>query len=193
MSTKIYTGYRLAAGTDIWAFTEKLREQGNTLRNQLDLNAIERFGEGAEVERVGQGEGAFPKREGFLMAGYLGWDKLMRDLGESRLSDPHQLSATFIRDPKTDRILALLYAGAKMQHVFIDQPEVEYFGYWNNTDPDSDCTEEEWAEREETWERCLGGDPPIRRGISFDLRAGPTDGIIEMIYGLLESPVGEKA
>lgn len=182
MSTKIYYGYRLAADTDIWTFTERLREQGNELRSQLDLNAIERFGESAEAERIGRGEGPFPTREGLLMAGYMGWKALNDQLGESRLSDPHQLAVTFIRDPKTDRILALLYAGAKMQHVFVDQPEVEYFGYWNNTDPDENCTEEEWAEREETWERCLGGDPPIRRGIGFDLRADPTDGIIEMIY-----------
>lgn len=182
MSTKIFNGYRLKAGTDLWEFTERLREEGNELRNRLDMEAVEVFAERAEAERITSGEGPFPSVESRLMSGYLGWSELMHTLGESRIGDPHRLSVTFIRDTKTDRILALLYAGSKMEEVFTRQPEVEFFGYWNNTDPDEDCTELEWEEREEVWERMLGFDPPIRRGISFDLRADSTDGIVEYIY-----------
>lgn len=179
MSTKIHEGYRLAPGTDIWEFTERLRAQGNELRNKLDMEAIETFAQAAENER-----GEFPSREARLMAGYHGWADLMRTLGESRISDPHQLSVTFIRDPKNGRILARLYAGSKMEEVFTKQPEVEYFGYWDNSDPDEDCTEDEWRERKDSWERSVKMEAPIRHGISFDLRADSTDGIIEMIYGM---------
>lgn len=182
MSTKIYYGYRLAEGTNIWTFTEKLRERGNELRDQLDMEVVEKFTEGAVSKRLAEGKEVPETREARLLFGYHGWSEVMRQLGESRLGDPHRLSVTFIRDTETGRILALLYAGSKMEEVFTSMPEVEYFGYWNNTDPDENCTELEWEEREEVWERVLGDDAPVRRGISFDLRADPTDGIVEMIY-----------
>lgn len=182
MSTKIYEGYRLAEGTDIWDFTERLREQGNLERDRLDLDVIEKFADGVIAKRAEDGKEAPATEEARLMCGYFGWSELMGELGESRLGDPHQLSVTFIKDVVTGRICCLLYAGSKIEHVFKGQPEVEFFGYWNNSDPDENCTPEEWMEREETWERIMGIDPPVRRGISFDLRADSTDGIVEMIY-----------
>ena len=187
MSTKIYEGYRLKSGTGIWEFTERLRAQGNVLRDRLDMEAIERLADGAIAKRIAEGKDAPTTPQARLMGGYFAWQDVMKQLGESRIGDPHRLSVTFIRDSVTNRILALLYAGSAMEEVFTSQPEVEYFGYWNNTDPDESCTEEEWAEREETWERCLGMDAPVRRGVSFDLRADSTDGIIEMIYGMGEA------
>lgn len=182
MSTKIYHGYRLAAGTDIWEFTERLREQANVVRDRLDLEAIERAAEQLQAKRIIDGKGPFPDRESRLLAGYHIWDEVNRKLGSSRLSDPHQLDVTFIRDTATNRILALLYAGRETTKVFELQPGVEEYGYWNNADPPADVTEDEWEERRVVWDRCLGWDPPVRRGISFDLRGDPTDGIVEMIY-----------
>lgn len=37
-------------------------------------------------------------------------------------------------------------------------PELEEFGYWDNTDPDEGATEEQWKEREEVWSRLLPAD-----------------------------------
>ena len=181
MSTKIYNGYRLAPGTDIWAFTERLREQGNARRDELDGGVIEQL-----ASRIQEPEGGWNSPQARLMRGYIAWDEVMRQLKDSRLGDPHQLSVTFIRDQETGRILALLYAGSAIEEVFTGQPEVEEYGYWNNADPPEHVTEAEWEEREGAWDRCLGYDPPIRRGISFDLRANATDGIVEMIYRELE-------
>jgi hypothetical protein len=186
VSVKIYEGYRLAEGADIWEFTERLRREGNELRNRLDLEAIEAMAGAEERKRRAEGRNVGETREARLMLGYHAWRELEEALGESRLSDPHQLSATFIRDPGSGRILARLYAGSKMEHVFTGQPGVEPFGYWDNSDREEGCTDEEWEERKAAWLRCLGPgfmDPPVRRGISFDLRGSMSDGIVEMIYG----------
>lgn len=184
MSTKIYNGYRLAADTDVWEFTERLREQGNDERDRLDLEAIERAAEQLEAKRIADGGdlSPSPSPEARLMSGYLVWDELMRGLKDSRLGDPHQLDVTFIRDAETGRIYCLLYAGNSISHVFTEQPEVEEYGYWNNADQPEDVSDEEWEERRAVWDRILGWDPPVRRGLGFDLRADATDGIVEMIY-----------
>lgn len=40
---------------------------------------------------------------------------------------------------------------------FFENEVFEYYGYWNNTDPDEDVTEEEWKQREEDWYTALPG------------------------------------
>ena len=183
MSTKIFHGYRLAEGTDIWEFTERLRRDGNVLRDELDMEVIERFSEGVVNERR-QKDQELPKTdEARLMLGYHGWHELMIELKDARIGDPHQLEVCFIKDPGTGRIMALLYAGSKMEAFWESQPEVEPWGYWNNTDQPEGVTEEEWEERRQAWERCLPNwSPPARQALTFQLRCDPTDGIIEMIY-----------
>jgi hypothetical protein len=183
VSTKIYNGYRLAPDTDLWEFTERLRSEGNPRRDALDLEVITAAAESVAARQATvDGKVTERSREAHLMGGYHAWDEAMRQLAESRLGDPHQLDVTFIRDPETNRILALLYAGSKIEEVFTGQPEVTEYGYWDNTDQPEDVTDEEWEERRVTWDRCLGYDPPVRRGVSFQLRGSATDGIVEMIY-----------
>lgn len=41
---------------------------------------------------------------------------------------------------------------------------LEEFGYWDNTDPDEDCSEEAWAYREKAWEEALGNDSWVTAG-----------------------------
>jgi hypothetical protein len=57
--------------------------------------------------------------------------------------------------------------------------KLEYWGYWNNTDPDEDCSEEEWEQRKQDWD-VLGYEPPITVGFSFE------------IYGRYQSPEDVK-
>lgn len=183
MSTKIYHGYRLAEGTDVWEFTERLRREGNEERDRLDMEVVEKLAEAAMQKRLDDGKELPQTEEARLMLGYHEWHEVMRQLGESRLSDPHQLDACFIRDPGTGRINALLYAGSKMEHVFERQPEVEEYGYWNNTDQPEGVSDDEWEERRASWERCLPNwSPPARQALNFTLRTDMVDGIIEMIY-----------
>jgi hypothetical protein len=46
---------------------------------------------------------------------------------------------------------------------------IEYFGYWNNTDPDENCSEEEWDERARIWDAILGYSPVRDYGFVFEI------------------------
>lgn len=49
-------------------------------------------------------------------------------------------------------------------------PGIEYFGYWNNTDPDESCSEMEWQERKRLWEEVLPlGSIPAIKGFTTEL------------------------
>lgn len=183
MSTKIYHGYRLAEGTDIWDFTERLREVGNVERDRLDLELFESIAAKTAEKRADEGLKPYETRRQALMAAMFDWTKTCGEDRTGVLAGMYDLNLTFIRDTETGRILVLSYCHGGMEKVFTDMPEVEYYGYWDNTDPDEDCSEEEWLEREETWERALGMDAPVQRGIGFELRGKEgADGAIEMIY-----------
>jgi len=182
VSTKIYDGYRLAEGTDVWAFTEKLRDTGNARRDELDMHAVMECARGIETKRVEDGEEPETRERSRLMRGFQAWSELMHSLKDSRLGDPYQLDAVFLRDPANGRVLVMLYAGAKMESVFTGQPEVEGYGFWDNTDPEEGASDEDWQARGEAWDRAVGMDPPASRGLTFQLRCSATDGIIEMIY-----------
>lgn len=55
----------------------------------------------------------------------------------------------FLRDP----LLAIFIGDNKaMRKIFEDHPEVEYYGYWNNSDSPEDVTDEEWDQRKNDWE-----------------------------------------
>jgi|AntRauTorcE11897_2_1112592.scaffolds.fasta_scaffold00078_73 hypothetical protein len=41
------------------------------------------------------------------------------------------------------------------EKIFLDHPQVQYFGYWNNADPDENVTEQEWSLRKDLWNRMF--------------------------------------
>lgn len=166
MSTKIYHGYRLAEGTDLFAFCERLRALADPLRDELDLELLNRLASWGR-ESLGSAVGR--------------WQAMQEEMRPDVYGhDPHRLDVVFLRDSITERILALLYT-EKFTKLWESLPEVEYFGYWNNTDPDEDCTELEFDQRGEAWERVLGWDVPVRRGLTFTLRPTPWHGMLDLI------------
>lgn len=49
------------------------------------------------------------------------------------------------------------------------QPEYQYYGYWDNVDPDEDCSEEEWEQRKNDWTNTTlleGSGVPSEHGFS---------------------------
>jgi hypothetical protein len=56
----------------------------------------------------------------------------------------HTLAIPYFHDPKS---LAF----------FHDHSQVTFFGYWDNSDPDPDATEDEWKLREEVWDEVFEG------------------------------------
>lgn len=47
---------------------------------------------------------------------------------------------------------------------------VTSYEYFDNIDKPKDISAEEWDERRDVWDRILGYDPPIMRGLSWGLR-----------------------
>ncbi len=46
----------------------------------------------------------------------------------------------------------------ELNTMFRSNPKMKFFGYWNNSDPDENCSEEEWAEREKFFEGLFEGE-----------------------------------
>ena len=53
-------------------------------------------------------------------------------------------------------------------------PGYRYYGYWNNVDPDENCTEEEWEKRKKDWD-FLGYAPIGEYGLNFKPTMSFTD------------------
>lgn len=47
--------------------------------------------------------------------------------------------------------------------------KTNHFGYWDNTDPDPECSEDEWDERSRIWHNILGSDPAKDYGFVFEI------------------------
>ena len=56
--------------------------------------------------------------------------------------DGYTLGMYFFDDRETEKII-------------LHHPQVQYFGYWDNNDPDENVTEQEWALREELWNKLF--------------------------------------
>lgn len=41
------------------------------------------------------------------------------------------------------------------EKIFLEHPQVQYFGYWNNTDRDENTSEQEWELRKELWSKMF--------------------------------------
>ncbi len=59
------------------------------------------------------------------------------------------------------------FFGTDEHHITLDDNFIDYH-YQNSTDMPDDVTEEEWLEREETWEAILGGEAPAQRGFAYE-------------------------
>lgn len=98
------------------------------------------------------------------------WDACIEEQARGRTSilDFH-FEATFI--PISDKLLILPFGPQHEIDVLVDAPEVQPYGYWNNTDPDENCSEEEWNQRELDWrEGLINCSPPIpsHNGFTFE-------------------------
>lgn len=63
---------------------------------------------------------------------------------------------TFI--PIRNKILAMPFCERKSFSKIINgQAWLKEYGYWNNTDPDENCTPAEWRQRERDWTKALPG------------------------------------
>lgn len=84
------------------------------------------------------------------------------------------VDANVVYIPLEDKTLALFYAEqSEMKDLWEKEEGVSYYGYWNNTDPDEDCTEEEWEQRKIDWDKALPGYTlPLEAGLIAEFVKG---------------------
>lgn len=104
-------------------------------------------------------------------------------IGESRY---HEIQRTKHRDPDVDfdcelcliplenKMLALIFTEKKeINQLWESYDEVSFYGYWNNVDPDENCTEEEWEQRKKDWDIALPGiGIPSENGMTIKISEG---------------------
>ena len=73
--------------------------------------------------------------------------------------------------PVEHRVLLMAFAEQQEYLTLLYKKDyLEYYGYWNNTDPPENVTEKAWAHREKIWNEALKKDGiPSQNGFSVDL------------------------
>lgn len=98
--------------------------------------------------------------------------KTILDIVHAKEKDKEKSSLAFI--PYKDYFLFLVYPHTRR---FTEQLEKESwvipYPYWDNSDPDESCSEEEWEEREIVWEEALGWKAPSEVGFIFEFFSTP--------------------
>jgi hypothetical protein len=189
VSTKIYNGYRLAEGTNVFLFAEHLREVMNPIRRRLDARMLMSAAITAVDSADARGDSRPPSPLLDAMHEFRSDQRKMDSM--VRGHDPHRFEVAFVLDTDanggTGRIFCLLYADkTEFVEAWEALTEVEPHGYWNNAEQPDGVTDNEWNERRMTWARLLPGSAtPIERSISFSLRAEAANDIA--LYDLVIS------
>ena len=188
MSTKIYDGFRLADGTDVFAFADAAREALNPVRDRLDARElasratvlIDRTRFGLRVED--SGEEPNPLRSPLWLA-FHAFEAEQRKMDPAvRGHDPHRFEFCLGRDKVTGLVVGIPYFDDPAYRApFEGLPGHAPFGYWNNTDPPEDVTDADWEVRRHVWDRVVGLDAPAARMLSFTLQPEPTFGMWRML------------
>jgi len=80
------------------------------------------------------------------------------DVGRKKIRNPivdYSFEICFL--PIKDKILLIPFYERHYDEILKTIPGIRYYGYWNNVDPDEECSEEEWAQREKDWDEALPG------------------------------------
>lgn len=67
----------------------------------------------------------------------------------------YKSSAILLRSK--NKTLALFYGNRKLCEIWESNPQVQQYGYWNNTNMPDEVTEEEWGERYQNWSEAFDG------------------------------------
>lgn len=166
--------YKLAPGTDIFDFTDRMRETLNPVRDEADLDLL--IGKarkamlgitlGLMVPEISADQP--PAR--FLDTAY---DKYMREQFDATKGthghDPNRFEASFFRTRSGDILVRTFAENDALNDAFDAMPEVHEYGHWSCEDIPDDITAEEWDAREAAWDEIVGR--MSEHTLSFVLRA----------------------
>ncbi|MFE8701087.1 hypothetical protein ACFYKX_10820 [Cytobacillus sp. FJAT-54145] len=148
MSTTIYNGYQLNVENGIYgvqSFWANLHDRLETFRKELFIKRIVEFSKNSSQSVYETYDLLKEEYEEDMKKGY-----------RSPFADFDFKASFFVC--QNSRVLLLLYAEQRELHEFFEShPEVSYYGYWNNTEPDEEVSEEEWEQRKADWDEALPG------------------------------------
>lgn len=144
---------------------EKLREQEKLIEKGIDI---------PEEDRVSLRFESYPHRYAHGMV-YRKAQERYDEIQRTQHRDPvvdFDCNACFI--PLEDKVVALFYSEQdELEKLWKAHPDVSYYGYWNNTDPDEEASDEEWEQRKRDWDEALPGlGIPMENGICADFVKG---------------------
>lgn len=194
MSTKIYNGYRLAAGENLFTFTKQVRALIDPIRDEVDAALLARLSTNA-LDSCWIKSEAVPSMLAFTT--FMKWEEGQKKLDDTdRRKDPNRFELCLGEDPETGRILIRLFTDQpSMRDAFEAMDEVEAYSYWNNADEPEGVTSEQWNERGAAWERVMPGYlPPAETMLTFVLRTegNPRTMMLCDLEGGADSPVLRK-
>lgn len=178
MSTRIYSGYRLAEGTDVLAFSRALREKMDAVFSDYIVSSLvnlavlrlEKPEEFAASLPTDLDSMSFAPKSGrwSILSLWNVFDEIDKVMNR-RLTD---FEVGFTSDPQTGRVLAVLFTdNGVFEEAWRALPGVEPYAYWNNSDMPDYVTEEEWEERSDSWGRAIGYRPLIEEMLMFHLHS----------------------
>jgi len=186
VSTKIFNGYRLRTGNfaEAHKIFSQFKVQAKALLQDRYNNVIAR-----QCTRLidARALGRPSKYRVGVSPLMTAWDIAAQEYRKIYSNTPgtrnpyYDFDVNFTIFPVEDQILITLYCEEGMNKEVVEAWKategIEYFGYWNNVDPDEDCSDEEWEERKRLWEIALGesGTPAVE-GYSTEVMG---------LYGLL--------
>jgi hypothetical protein len=176
MSTKIFNGYRLRCSnfTRLQAFLDEFRAKAlEYFEYSYYTKLAEECALIVDSKTLGLKLEEQSRRESLYWASYDAVSKRYKKTKTSMERDPEydfecNLS---IHVAGGKYVYILLYAEMRgYETILNNMTGIEYYGYWDNTDPDSTVSERAFNARGKTWDRVLGeSGTPMHRGMSFTI------------------------
>ena len=156
MSTKIYNGFSVATDSVF-----QLMETVNSFRPYIR----------AEGQKV---LNAFLRKTRTAEEPFKGWmmwmDLRARTVDKGIRAPGVDTDFQLVFFPDGDRILGIAFTEHdRWFRRWLRQPLVSEYRYWDNTDQPNGISRKEWERRNEAWDRVLGTEPPVTRGLCIDL------------------------
>lgn len=174
MSTKIFNGFEFIGENDIRTIQKNLNEFKKELEPIVNKFLVE-YLVGNSVayhdDVMYLGRKIESECSPLWFANYEHRDRVKK-IKNTNLRDPEvDFDFEIVILPIKDKILGTHYTEqGEFLKLLSEKPWFKRYGYWDNTNQDSSCTDEEWDKRYYDWEEAMPGyDTPAYLGFSVQL------------------------
>lgn len=198
MSTKIYYGFRVATTDpkEIIELVQEYREnhwkKDSHEKKILFLSSI--VAGATDPDKKFMSEEFGYEMNAYSLAENM-WHKMRYDLKKTGLRN-HAVDTDFqiVVFPHQDSFLGIAYTESeKWFDQWLSMPGVSEYGYWNNTDPPNNVSDEEWEVRGMVWDEVLGSlGIPSMVGFTIDIHDPYGPGFIKKEEFLTKEQVNDR-